>query len=173
MNKTPLLALAIFLLLATLTQAEQSALTVGARRHVDHSSLTDLPFDDGDIGYLVAYETANAGACLQFGAEYAPDVTGTNKATGSNSVDYVVTPQINLILKDGIWRGGTGILDSYIAGGDNGKKQWSGIYWQIFLGIAVPVGGFEVGANAFYTFDKLSRFEHKDIEYGAYLRYSF
>jgi len=150
--------------------AVSSALSAGATYHKDHSVFTELPFGDGDISCQLAYEAHNAAAFWQFVADYAPDLTGTN------DVDYAITPQINLLFKDGAWRGGAGALASYLAGKGDRESDWTSVYWQFLLGFEVPVGGLNVGAQALYRFETwgdLGDFDVGDIEYGGWISYHF
>jgi hypothetical protein len=160
--------------LVTAAWADPHAMTVGVRRQVDHSAFTELPYGDGDLSYLLAYEYHEQAAFWQLGASYTPDVSGTN-ATGGE-VDSVITPQLNLVFKDSYWRAGIGVLDGYEQAASGGTNDWTGVYWQFILGAEVPVRKFSVGVQAFYTFHKwrsLSDFDARDIEYGGSLTYHF
>ncbi len=48
-------------------------LSLGARWHMDHSEFEELPFDDGDIGYLMAYEYHEGLGFWQVGVDYVKD----------------------------------------------------------------------------------------------------
>ena len=160
--------------LVTAAWADPHALTVGVRRQVDHSAFVELPYGDGDLSYLLAYEYHEQAAFWQLGASYTPEVSGTN--TTDAAVDSVITPQLNLIFKDKIWRAGLGVLDGYQQAPSGGTNDWTGIYWQFIVGAEVPVRKFSVGVQAFYTFHRwqdLNEFDAKDIEYGGSLSYHF
>lgn len=147
-------------------QGTANALVLGVRQHVRHSVATDLPYGDNDISYLLGYEWREASACWQLAVDYAPDVD-------SVGVDYVLTPQLNLIVNDGIWRGGVGILKSYIA--DDMNTDWEDIYWQFILGIGIPLGGLTVDVDAFYAFEDwgdIGDFDTDDLEFGASLSFA-
>lgn len=161
---------ASFLLISTvLGLASGSVISAGTRYHINHSIFEELPFDDGDFSYCLAYEYHEDAGYWQIGVDYAPDVTG------AESTDYVITPQINLVFKDGIWLGGVGALRSYIndetAGGD-----WIDLYWQLLLGVQLPLFGLKVDLQTYYTFeewDKVDEFDTDDLEFGVWLNFSF
>lgn len=159
----------VLFMAAPVSAASSSVVAAGARYHTAHSVFSDLPYDDGDLSYLLAYEYHDADAAWQLAVGYAPDVTGVD------TVDYVVTPQLNLILKDNIWRAGVGILYSYIhddiEGGD-----WTDLYWQLLLGIRIPLFGLQLGADAVYPFeewDVVDEFDTDDLEYHGWLGFKF
>jgi hypothetical protein len=173
MKKTKLLILGGVLVSLTLgtslLAAGKNSIGIGGRYQVDHSAFEELPFDDGDISYGVNYEYQEDAAFWQLGVLYTPEVGGTNSA------DYVVTPQINLMLKDDIWRGGIGALMSYIKD-DNGEDDWTDLYWQLHLGVAIPIGPLSLTALAHYVFEdygEIKDFDFDDLEYGAWLSYQF
>jgi hypothetical protein len=155
------------------------AITAAAKFHVEHSAFTALPFDDGDFGYLLAYEYHEGLGLWQAGVEYVP---GPN---GDPLVDYVLTPQVSLILQDRIFRAGLGVLWSYVAResvdaeipSDQIIDGWSSLYWQFNLGLNFPLGErFALGVDSFYVFEKwgaLKEFEFCDIEYGASFSFKF
>jgi hypothetical protein len=141
---------------------------LGGRYHVDHSEFAELPFGDGDVGYGLVYEFHDGPAYWQLGASYAPDITGTN------AVDTVITPFANLILKDGFWRAGAGLLGSYIDG--ESDSDWTDPYWQLLLGVGIPLFGLNLDVQALYSFESWSdigAFDMDDIEYGAWLTFAF
>lgn len=148
--------------------AQQSTYAVGMRYHTDHSSFEDLPFDDGDLSYGIAYEYAEATAYWQLALDVTPELNLRD------DIDYVLTPKINLILVDEIWRAGLGALASYLEtdADDNG---WTSIYWQFLAGVSLGFDRFAVDVFAFYPFKRwgnLDEFSTRDIEYGAWVRFS-
>jgi len=148
--------------------ARRHAAGAGARWHVNHTVFEELPFDDGDLSYGLAYEYHDEAAYWQLAVHYTPDA-------GTNGTDYVVTPQINLIFKDRIWRLGVGALDSYVAAEDGGG-DWGDVYWQLLTGLNLPLFRFQLNANAFYVFESwsdLDDFDTDDLEYGFWLTYPF
>lgn len=141
----------------------------GARYHANHSVFTDLPYDDGDISVAVYYEGHQVDTFWQFGVEYAFDLGG------SETVNYVITPEFNLLWKDGIWFGGIGILYPYIddevSGGD-----WLDLYWQGILGAKIPIGILNIDLGVHYPFEKWSvvdEIDVKDLDYTAGLSVEF
>ncbi len=156
---------------------ETSALGVGGRYHSQHSAFAELPFDDGDLSYGLAYEYHEEKGLWQIAVEYCPEPGGVSVKDGvTNLVDYVVTPQLSLILKDNIWRGGVGAMASYIEQTDSGEAEWTSVYWQFLLGIGVPLGMFDLDVMASYPFedwDTLSDFDADEMEYVAWLKLSF
>jgi hypothetical protein len=143
--------------------------SIGTRRHINHSEFDSLPFGDGDLTYLVAYECHEAVGFWQLGIGYTPE------PSGDKSVDYVLTPQISLIVKDGFWRVGLGALKSYIAG--NQGNNWMDIYWQFNFGINIPFSSrIGLDVNSYYVFeewDKIMDFDTRDIEFGVLLNFKF
>ncbi len=142
---------------------------IGGRYQVDHDAFEELPFDDGDISYGVNYEYQEDVAFWQVGVLYTPEIGGTNNA------DYVLTPQINLMLTDDFWRGGIGVLKSYIKS-ENGNDDWTDLYWQLHLGVCVPIGPLSLTALAHYVFEdygEIQDFDFEDLEYGLWLSYEF
>lgn len=128
------------------------------------------PFAKGDLSYGATYEYEDQNALWQLGVDVTP------KFKSPSAEDYAVTPQLNLLLKDQIFRGGLGILSTYTR--DNaGKGDWMDLYWQFILGVEIPLPGRLVAsANAYYVFDKwdnLNSFDFKDVEYGVSLGYKF
>lgn len=144
------------------------------RYHTEHSAFEDLPFDKGDLSGVLAYEYHESEAYWQLGLGYAWDPSGSREDFADP--DYVITPQINLILKDGLWEGGVGALRSYTKF-DDGSSDWTSLYWQFILGVRLPaIAGFDLSVASFYTFDRwgnLSDFSSRDLEFGAKLSYRF
>lgn len=173
--KRLVISLAVFVALminrsAALAAADPGALAAGVRLHRAHSVFTALPFGDDDWSYQLAYEYHENNSFWQLAVGYAPDVTG------SNGVDYVLTPQINLLLQQGAWHEGLGVLGSYIKPSDSGDSEWSSVYWQLILGFEIPVAGVNIGADAYYKFEdwrELDEFDFDDVEFGGWISYRF
>jgi hypothetical protein len=154
---------------ATSGLATDSSISAGARMHVQHSLFTEIPYADDDMSYGLAYEYQEGESCWQLALMYTPDAGGT--ATSES----VITPQINMILKDRIWRGGFGALMSYIDDSLTGT-DWSSVYWQVFLGLDVPLGGLSVSVDAYYPMDSLGDIgdiDTDDLEYGVWIKTPF
>lgn len=171
---------ALILALALATQpilAESPhSLSVGGRYHTENTIFTDLPYGNADLSYGLAYTFSEEHVGLKLGADFSPDVSGTRDAPHTNKTDYVITPQANIIVKDRIFRGGVGILTSYIRD-DQGAGDWLDLYWQMMLGLCVPLGrNISVEGNIYYVlerWDKITDFRLKELEYGLWLNYNF
>jgi len=161
----PLIAICFSLLAHTASVNAENRFSVGVRRHADHSVYTELPFDDGDLSYGIAYEIHEEQAYWQLAVEYAPDISGTNP------VDFAVTPQLNLLFKDRCWLGGLGVLTSYVAGDDG--DEWTDLYWQFIFGLQLGTSRKpEIDVLAYYPFENWSDigdFDAQDIEFGLWL----
>lgn len=177
--------LAVILALAqsSLSSAAESphSLSVGARRHVEHSAFSTLPFRNGDMSYGLAYQYTEKIGIWQLALDVAPDVSGfrevvSGTTTNNVGVDFILTPQMNVIIIDRFFRGGGGIRTSYIRDVD-GNGEWLDPYWQFQLGLCFPlIQKLSLDVSAYYIYeewDKLDRFKFGDIEYGAWLNYAF
>jgi hypothetical protein len=174
--KIALTALAVLFALQVQSLAGH-ALSAGARYHMRHSEYVELPFDDGDISYLLGYEYHEANAFWQLLVGYAPDISEGDDGRGTG-VNAVITPQINLLFKDRNWLGGVGALASYIEMEDeNGtESDWTDVYWQLMLGFELPLPVLDIEVMAYYPFEKwktLSDFDAGDIEFGVLLKFKF
>ena len=171
-------ALGIALALAIRPALAESphSLSVGGRYHTENTVFTDLPYGNADISYGLAYTFAEEHVGLKLGADFSPDVSGMRDAPHTNKTDYVITPQVNFIVKDRIFRGGVGILTSYIRD-DKGEGDWLDLYWQMMLGLCIPLGkNFSLEGNIYYVlerWDKITEFRLKELEYGLWLNYTF
>ena len=149
---------------------DQSAVSVGIEYHSANPAFEGYPYGDGDLSYGLAYEVHNQLAYWQFAVSYAPNATGTN------TIDSVITPELNLITKDTFWRGGIGILNSYAPSNVEGADDWLGFYGHFILGVGFDLGKIGVDLHAYYPFSdfgELSEFDTNGIEYGAWIRYVF
>jgi hypothetical protein len=161
-----------FLLTANLVLLQaavaSNSLGVGGKLHCKHSEFTDLPFDQ-DLSYDISYEyREDAAAFWQLAVGYTPKISGTN------NIDSVITPEVNLLFSEGVWRGGVGVLNSFVMEG--GEGDWMDIYFQFLLGIGVPVGKFSIDATACYVFPdwgSIGNFDMRDIDFGLRLTYHF
>lgn len=169
--KTLKVALIVGLMVGTLTgiamAASAQVVDLGARYHMKHSEFEALPYAEGDMTYGVGYEIHEENALLQFVCGYTPEFAD------HKDLNYGITPEANLLLKDGMLQGGLGILSTYT----QGDGEWTDMYWQWVLGVNVPLGNrFSLQANAYYVFEdwgSLGGFEFSDIEFGGYLGYKF
>ena len=152
----------------------QSGISVGARQHVMHSEFEELPFEDGDLTYTIGYEIHDKHGYWQILIGYTPEVGNEELEIGAPEVDYVITPQINLILQDGIFIAGTGILGSYIETEED--SDWTDVYWQLMLGIEIPLGAIRLELFASYVYESwgdIGDFDSDDIEFCGSLKYLF
>jgi hypothetical protein len=175
MKTSIIITLAAVLLSAAHSTAQtqgrtDSGIAGGFRYHQDHTVFEELPFGEGDISYVLAYEATDQNMVLQLGCGYCPDVTGS-----SNAVEYALTPQANLILKDGMWRGGLGVMRTYIKDDDDTTDAWTHTYFQFLLGVEFPLFNIPLSVYAYYPFDdwsNLSEFDVEDVDFGATLRFN-
>ncbi len=147
-------------------------LSLGGRYYAEQEDFPEIPFGDGDVAYGVAYEYHESAAAWQLAATYCPDVTG------DDAVDYIITPEVNLIVKDGIWRGGIGMLYSYLERDDHAADddEWVGPYWQLLFGLNIPFFGMDLKALTYYDFESfndLDEFELDKLDYGVWVSFSF
>lgn len=142
----------------------------GARYHVQHSEFLALPYGDGDLTYAVGYEIHEANSMIQLICGYTPEFQD------NETLDYAISPEFNLLAKDGIFQGGLGILSTYMSN-VNGKTDWMDMYWQFVLGLNIPLGkSLSLQANAYYVYESwadISNFHPEDIEFAGYLGYKF
>jgi hypothetical protein len=152
-----------------------SAVGLGVRYLRDLPSFEAYPFGNGDLSYGLSYEIRDSAGYWQLAAGYTP------RPTGTNSVDYVLTPELNLVIQDTDprWkylRGGVGILNSYMPSKDGSQKDWLGFYYHVLLGLDFDLGKFGIELQTLYTFhtvNNFSEFKASDLEYGCWLNYVF
>lgn len=141
-------------------------LAIGAQGHTRIDAFTDRALDKGDISYTMLYEYHEGIGLWQLGAGYAPSV---------DDADYVITPQINLIIKDRFYRLGSGAVMSYVK--RDGDRDWTDVYWQVLAGVSIPLGSrFSVDVYGHYVFEKWNEITDSDrggLEYSALLAVTF
>jgi len=121
-------------------------LAMGVRYHDEIKAIPELPFEQGDLSWLLAYEYHSRIAYWQLGLGYTPE-------SNTDSDAKVLTPQLNLIFKDSIYRIGFGALKSYVD--VDGETDWTDLYWQAIAGIELPLGSHaSLGLFGCYVFDK-------------------
>lgn len=161
---------------STLYPAENNMFSIGGRYHTQQSAFDDLPFGDGDISYLLAYTYSYYASMWQFGLDIGPDVKGKMPDSSGEGVNFVLTPQFNLIFRDRWFRGGPGIRTSYLRS-ENGDGKWLSPYWQLQLGLSFPIWRtLSVDIGAYYVMEqwsKISKFRVNDLEYGLLINYAF
>lgn len=167
MTKTMAVGMAVVTLLAGSVWAE-SGLSLSGRYHRDQPKFVDYPFGDGDLSYMGAWESHTDIAMLQLGAAYCPSLE-------NEAVDFAITPQANLILKDEIFRGGLGVLSTYTKG--DAQDEWTDVYWQFLLGLSFKLPAkVSLDLFAIYPFeswDSLGDFSADGIEFSAGLAWQF
>jgi hypothetical protein len=146
-----------------------SAVALGARYHQDHPTFEDYPFAEGDLSYGAAYEYREENGVVQLAALWTPEFSE------NELIDYAITPQLNMLLRDRYIMGGMGILSTYVS--SELEEEWMDMYWQFILGLSIPLGKrMNLDASAYYPFkewDQLGDFEAEDIEFGGWIGYRF
>lgn len=157
------------LVLMAVTSQAQQALNVSAQYHHVRPDFKDYPYGDGDVSYMLAWETHNEDALIQFGASVCPTFED------NEAIDYAITPEMNLLLKDRVFRGGLGILSTYTK--TDTEDKWMDMYWQFLLGMSFDVAKrLSLDGYAVYPFKDwgdLSEFRGGDVEYRAGLTWHF
>ena len=160
----------LFLFLSITTGAHaQGSSRVGFafRRHNKDSALKSVKFGD-DLSYMLSYELEEQQAFWQIAVDYAPEIDTTN------SLESIITPQLNLLFKDKGWLGGVGVLWSLIEE-ESGEDEWSDAYYQLILGFSLPVLGLKFNISAYYQFDNfndIESFEEENIDYAVWFKYA-
>jgi hypothetical protein len=168
-----LVGLTSFLLLDLAAEAAgrgNSQIAGGARLHRNRDNIEGYLYGDGDVSYQLAYEYHADTTYFQLGVGYCPDISGTNE------VDYIITPQLNFFVTDRGWEAGVGIADSYITDDNEATDDWSDLYYQMMLGYQFPIMKIPISFDAVYPFESwgdLSDFDFKDIEYMVMVHFKF
>jgi hypothetical protein len=148
--------------------ADGSSVSLGVRHHSGHSVVPEIPFEEGDWSYCVAYEYHEDTGCWQLVLDFSPEVGG------SAGIDYVLTPEMNLIFSDSSFKLGMGILASYVS--SDTLDDWTDMYWQFLAGFDLELGGLDFDLMTYYVFEdwgELGDFDTKDLEYGAWINFPF
>ncbi len=147
--------------------------SIGARYHTTHTRFEDYPFGSGDLTYQAGMEFHEGIGFWQLILGYTPSLRSTSEPD-EPEVDYIITPQLNLILQDQGWLAGTGILSSYIK--DEVESDWSKTYWQTMLGYQFRFQHFTLDVMGIYSFDRWSNFSDfrfGNMEFSAMLKRRF
>jgi hypothetical protein len=150
------------------TRTITQKLAVGAQWHGGIPDLEDLPLDDGDLSAKLVYEYHDSAAFWQLGATYtsSPDQEG---------VDYVLTPELNLIFKQDIYRLGAGALKSKVR--SETDSYWTSVYWQVIAGVGIPLGdsfSFDIyGHYVFKEWGSLGDSDNGNVNFSALIAVSF
>jgi len=149
-----------------------SAVNFGMIQHSDHPAEQEIPFGNGDLSYLLAYEYHEGNSFWQLGVALTPHASATSTV---GSVESVVSPQLNLIYKRNRFLAGAGVTKHYMKFPD--KSLWSDFFWNFQLGICLPISeSFELRAAGHYqfrNFSDLGDFNFNAMEWGINLAYSF
>jgi hypothetical protein len=171
-------ALSLLCLISSTVLAGKSSWTpvAGARLYGGHSAFDDLPFSQGDIGYVVGVEYPDSSGLLQMLLTYAPSLDGEKwrELEREQVVDYVVTPEISMLAVDAGWRAGAGLMSSYIV--TEQDEEWTSLYYQFQMGYALGRDRLKLSAKADYTFEgigELKDFDFSDIDFSLLLHLSF
>lgn len=126
-------------------------ISIGAKSHFDYANFSRIPIEDDDYSYLMFYELHNDFAYWQIGGSFTP-------GPDDDRFDHVITPQINLIAKDRIFRIGMGALISDIK--IDGDDDWTRVYWQAIFGLGIPIGDhFGIDIYGHYLFKSWNQIE--------------
>lgn len=168
------LALLTALTLSTHLQATEAAIQV--KRHREHSKFSERPFGNRDLSYGAFIEFFEGTAGWRIGAMYANDISkGDPESEDFIDVKSVITPELTLLIQDGMWETGISVLKDYIETEDD--RDWGGTYFQLQLGFNFPVSAnASVGLHALYPFDSFSdvtKFKFSDVDIGLLARIRF
>ncbi len=123
-------------------------ISAGARLHFDYAKFDRVPIQEDDISYLLFYEVHNDFAFWQIGGGFTP-------GPEDNRFDHIITPQINIIAKDSIYRMGVGALISNVK--INNDSDWTRVYWQAIFGLGIPIGRFGIDLYGHYVFESWNK----------------
>lgn len=141
----------------------------GVRQHAAQPDFPDISFGDGDISYGLAITAGDASGYWQGALLYTPDIEGVD------DLDYALTPQINLILTENLWRMGVGGAATYIS--SESDSGWNDFFWQLMMGIGLPAfGKVTMEAQAIYIFDEwgnIGDFDVDNLEYAVWIGIPF
>lgn len=131
-------------------------ISIGAKSHFDYANFDKMPIEEEDFSYLMFYEMHNDFAYWQLGGSFTP-------GPDDDRFDHIITPQINLIAKDKIFRVGLGALASNVK--IDGDSDWTDLYWQAIFGIGIPLGEhFGIDLYGHYIFKSWTKFEKPATE---------
>ncbi len=158
------------------------ALSAGARYHTRHMQYVELPYNKGDMSYMLGYEYHEAGGFWQLLIGFTPSVSDGTDGRGIG-VESVITPQLNLLFEDRNWVAGVGVLSSYINRDNKAviedeelRDEWTDIYWQLMIGYRMVLPALQIELMLYYPFEKwntLRNFKGEDLEYGLMLKRMF
>ncbi len=144
-----------------------SRISMGVRLMDEFPGLKDFPVEKDDLAYEMMYEYHEGIGLWQIGAAYIPD--------GDDRFDQLITPQVNLIFKDRIYRLGSGVLKTWVKTEDD--DAWTDLYWQVIAGLGFTFGdviGLDISVH--YVFENWKDITDTDmaaVDYSARLSLSF
>ncbi len=117
--------------------------------HFDYKEFDKIPLQEDDLSYLLFYEVHNEFAYWQVGGAFTP-------GPSDDRFDHILTPQLNLIIKDRFYRLGLGALSSNIK--VDGDSDWSRVYYQLIFGFGIPIGEhFGIDLYGHYVFKSINK----------------
>lgn len=148
----------------------QKAVSVIARQYVEREkSYLDRPYSKDDMSYGLYFDVFDGIGGWRVGASYASDLTGVGDAKS------VITPELTLLGKEGIWDSGFSVMIDYVDTEEG--TEWGDIYYQFQLGLIIPLGGrLELGASMFFPFTDLGDFRDigfNELDLGLLVRAKF
>ncbi len=150
------------------TSVSTGKITAGVRLHDEFPGLPELPVEKDDLSYELMYEYHEGIGLWQIGAGYMP-------GPRDDRFNYLITPQVNLIFKDRIYRLGSGIMKTYVES-DSGSS-WTDLYWQVIAGLGFSFGDhFGLDIYAHYVIENWKDIGDTDmaaVDYTAHLSISF
>ena len=142
-------------------------LALGLRYHQAADSVAHRALSDEDLSWVLAYEYHEEIAFWQIALGYA---SGSNTDADAR----VLTPEVNLIFKDGIYRLGLGALINRVSASNS---QWTDLHWQVILGVSIPVASrISVdlyGHYLFHKWDEISKTSDNAAEASLLLAFQF
>ena len=164
-----LAGLAALSLFALSAHGGESAVGATVRFNRQHTEFADLPLTDGDISFGATAEYHESQAFWQVGVTYTD-------RPGTNDVEFMVTPSVNLLFKDRFWLGGLGVLTSYIDRDTKEDSEWLDPYWQLIFGLQFPLGPLYFRGTACYVYeswDEITEFDFDELEFDTSLVFYF
>lgn len=172
--KKALLAVFIGVGVGIVSAPAENRWALGGRYHSENTTFPELPFGKGDLSGFVAYEYVEAAGAWQVGLDVCPRSTKEYSTNGTDTADYVLTPQLNLVLKEKYILMGGGALISYVARKD---PEWTDLYYQFLAGLHFELKpSIHLNIVSYYPFQEFADFkdfEPKALEYGAWLSLRF
>jgi hypothetical protein len=170
-NPTTVMKRSILLcLLMSSTLFADMAVSVLVKEHEDRTgNFAERPYGQDDRSYGLFLDLFEGVGGWRLGASYSDEVTGVP------GIDTVITPEVGLIVMDGIWETGISVLMDYVDA--DGETDWGDVYFQTQLGLNLPItGAVLIGLHAFYPMESASDLfdiGFSDLDYAVQLRIMF